>query len=527
MGACDTIRNNVDSCEAEINGLFARLEIIGEYEDLFQPLKDKYSLIQRKYYAERTMLFYNRNMVETIPAMLHSSNYLVALEQNILLPLKNVYAFASCKHRATVMIENNSVDIDEIRGIIDSYMSLSDNLEYKKIELKDYLEVFLYEMIKKDAILNNRFAIIDLLKEYREKGLDFIKDIHILYLNEVNSVSRNNKSNGYVGMVKEALDSDFEDKDIIGLLNEQGYDIRTNIDKCKALSYTDRIRLSFEGDTIISAGLMIDFGINPFPLNKYDNLKLRKYDLTRVTYFGDNLENVDLSGTNAALVPRLLKNRSLRGADLSGVDLRGVNFKNVDITDANLANTGADISGSVGLCLGVSPYENSKIVVSESKITPFQFEELTKETAFPHLCLVERSRFDNMYLCENRILRQYDISCIDYHFEELLRNYKKVINHSYRKKDNIGLDFSYTNIDFDPQEFTEPIVLNLEGVDLRYKNFKGVEKYFANCNLKGTGANISHRYNYTVTPYKEEPTEEKIAGSSYSYKRRKKTFKYF
>ena len=234
------------------------------------------------------------------------------------------------------------------------------------------------------------------------------------------------------------------------------------------------------------------------------------------TLFGPNkikcqgdFRGVDMSYTNAIIIPRGTEIQSLRGANLEGVDMRGVCLWGVDITDANLEKTGADITGTYGLCLGVSPYEEARIEVSKRKITPYEFENLTNQDAFPFLYSKDDGDYENRSPYENRILRRYDLSCVDYSFEYLKSEvdedyyvqWPHGISQGFEEYYMHGFDFSYTNIDIDPQEFTEEIIMNLEGVDLRDKNFKGKEKYFARCNLKGTGASISPKINSTVSEY--------------------------
>ncbi len=223
------------------------------------------------------------------------------------------------------------------------------------------------------------------------------------------------------------------------------------------------------------------------------------------------LEKTDYSYTNAVIIPKYYKIKSLRNANLEGVDMRGVDLTDIDITGANLLGTGADITGSIGECLGVSAYEPKRVLVSKKMITPMQFEKITGLKAIAPY----NQKYVNEYFpWENRVLRQYDLSCI---------NYNEYINQIYEENEDKqfkglveyvdsmycrGLDFSYTNIDIDPQQFTEQLVLNLEGVDLRDKDFRGKEKLFAYCNLKGTGANISPRINPTVSEY-IVPTKER------------------
>lgn len=502
MSASDILNNNIDQCETEIEDKLLKLDIMGYYPDLYTPLKEKFNKLRKDYYLSRLDEISSGIKLEVVTSMTRGSQYNVDMEQNVLLSLRKIYDLASCKQLACGIKGNDTIEINDVQDVLEKFKSLSADYQNEKDELKDYLCSILYEAIKKDAVTNNRFSIIDILNEYKNKGIDFISGISKLYLNEVKEVFRENQTNESMAMVKKAIDEVFEAQDIINLLNAKGIKIEkvnenntqsfNESNGYKVIPYTDRIALS---DCYWSLNaIRFKKHINPLPKDEKDNLKLRSYDLTLVDYKKANLEGVNLSGTNAIVLPRLSKNMSLRCANLEGLDLRGVSFKDVDITDANLEKTGANITGSRGECLSVSSYEDERIVVSRDKITPYQFEQITGHTAFPHYDLYE---YNQLGIINNRILRKYDLSCIDFHYESILKAFIK----AYQSD---GLDFSYTNINIDPQEFTKPsipLILNLEGVDLRNKDFTGVEEFFAKCNLKGTGANISPKINPTVSPY--------------------------
>ncbi len=524
MAASDILKKDIDECESTIEDILLKVEITSFYQKQVSEFKKSYEKIKSVYYdkklADYTSIRVNKL---SLTSLSFDAQYCISLENDFLPFIKDLYNLAICRQTAEEMVKKDVVVTSDIYKILDTYLEIFNNepFEKEKDELYTYLISFFYNMIKKDAIDNGRFNIIDILNSYQKKGISIIKGVTRLYLKEVNDIYKNKKTKETISLVKQAISDDFNKEDIIALLNYIGIKI-DNVNsasteykqekKYESIPYTNRIRL-WRDTSMVEAN---KFGLKKdvlYPKDAKHNAELRKYDLTYLDYLTSNsLKNVDLSYTNAIILPTRRYDSSLEGTNLEGVDMRGVDLTDVNIEGANLEKTGADITGSHGTCLGISPYEEEKILVSKDKITVTEFEKITMQNACPIIYKYYENGnpldFTNMVPCTNRILRQYDISCIEYHFEDFIRecNYASKWTGDNTKR---GLDFSYTNIDFNPQEFTEEIVMNLEGVDLRNKDFTGVEKYFAHCNLKGTGANISPVINPTVSPYVEGKTVRK------------------
>lgn len=532
MSADERLNNNIDDDEKAIEELLLKLQVMGFYEDKYTKLKEKYLALQSKYYGERLKAATEGEINLQTGAVNKKARYAVDMETDVLKPLEELIVFANCRHYIKVLTENESISIDDVVDLLEEYTKIPKKSDKKNDlfneigELFDEIGELLYKLIKKDAELNNRYEIIDILFEYLDDGYNYLRKVTRLFLEEVNEIFQNNKSIDVINLVKHATNSEFDKEDIINLLIATGKKPKEEkveekkdtkkFDESKSytiIPYTRRI--------IVAKNVIFDdkfsrlTQVNPFPKTKEENMKLREYDLTRVRYIpknkrgktiAPNYENCDMSYTNVIIDPHFDKS-IIRGANLEGVDMRGVDLTDVDITGTNLINTGANIVGSIGECLGVSAYQDERMMVSRNTITPMQFEELTKENAFPNL-FSSGSDFYNECPSQNRILRQYDLSCVDYSFEYIWKVCLKRTGHfQYSNGDGIngryfsGLDFSYTNININPQQFTSALHLNLEGVDLRDKDFTGVEEYFVNCNLKGTGANISPKINPTVSEY--------------------------
>lgn len=542
MAVNEKFKMEIDSYESEIETMLAQLELIKFAIEKVKNLKEIYEELRNKYYGNRLVIVTENGLNESNQMPTLTAKYCETLENVILPSVREIHKLASSKQLAVNMLKNQ-VSIDDVIRILENYNSMQDDKYIEeKLELRDYLITFFYDIIKKDCLVNNRYQIIDILYEYKKKGCDFIKGVGLLFMKEVKELYDNAKDKGkYIKLVKVATTNEFNKEDIITLLTSTGklkeekannvntIDFNEAITKFETINYTNRNNL-YSGylpylnsykDTVVDLGSFYkNTGVNPLPRTEEENLKLREYDLSLVdygrttskirkkrTYYCPNLEGVNLSYTNVVLNFEYLGVESIRGANLEGVDLRGVDLTGIDIEGANLLKTGADIRHCKGTCLGVSAYEEDKKHVSDKKITPMKFQELTTVSPFSgYSCKSNSKPFGNVCPWHNRILRQFDLSCVDYSYEYIIEMYNKLRDHhisigKYSWYDYEGLDFSYTNIDINPQEFKDEVVLNLEGVDLRDKDFTGVEKYFRKCNLKGTGANIDPKYNHTVSEY--------------------------
>jgi uncharacterized protein YjbI with pentapeptide repeats len=536
MAAKDQLKIETDAYESEIENTLKKLEIIEFAQDTVKELKRKYEELRDNYYGQRLSFTIDKNAEAEQMATI-MAKYSVDLENDILPSIRELHKLASCKQIAIDML-NSRVDTEDVIVILDNYSKLStDRFSKEKKELREYLISFFYDVIKKECIDNNRYEIIDILYDYKAKGVDFISGVSLLFLKEVDELFKNAEDKSkYIKLVKLATTDEFNKEDIVALLIATGkktievvdkkntVDFSEAINKFKKIPYTNRKNIL--GQALVDLGyFMREKNVNPLPKTKEENEALREYDLTTLDYgrssnnwrkkvknICPDLNGVDLSYTNAVIVPKYLGS-SLRGANLEGVDLRGVDLTGVDITDANLLKTGADIRQAKGKCLGVSAYEDHRTFVSDKTITPMRFKEITDFSVFSALA-PPAEKFDNYVPWHNRVLRQYDLSCVDLSFDYIREAYKEmcggiVQNGKYTDKWKCnGLDFSYTNVNIDPQEFNDTLKLNLEGVDLRDKDFTGKSYYFKDCNLKGTGANIDPKYNHTVSEY-IVPTKER------------------
>ena len=533
----EQLQKNVDDLEAEIELKLENLKVMNSFVDTVSKIQEQYANIRDNYYQKRLSTFTEEGTLKSEMMVSTTARYVVDLENDIIPQVRDIYSLAVCKQLGLAM-ESGEVKIDEIREILDRYSALSPTkYQDARKELREYLLGFFYKIIKKDAEENDRYAIIDILYEYKNYNVDFITGVNLLFLKEVNELFQKEKDKTrVVKLVKIATTDAFNKDDIVALLETLGKKEVKKEDKKNTIEFVESIqtrkKISYTTKKNVFGDVLFDLGkflrttkVNPLPKTEEENKKLREYDLTlldygttsgnllkKEKYFYPSLNGVNLSHTNAVIDPRYLKIGSLHGANLEGVDLRGVNLTDVDIEGANLLGTGADIRRCKGTCLGVSAYEDHRILVSDKKITPMRFKELTGYSPFAPLC--KRSDdddvFDNVGPWHNRVLRQFDLSCVDCSYEYIRDAY-------YKQKEGYlaigkysgwtceGLDLSYTNIDFDPQVFKgaddDKIVLNLEGVDLRDKDFTGVETIFGKCNLKGTGANLDPKYNHTVSEY--------------------------
>lgn len=531
MAATDNLKNDINALENEIDEMLTKLEIIGFYKNNVDPIKKKYEDLKGDFYGKQLeILSASYGLSPDVNFKFNNSElatYYTNINIDILQSLKKLFILASCKQLIINIKSEKTIDPNDIRALLDKFITIPNGFENEEHELKEEIGTLLYDLIKKEAI-SSRFDIIDILYEYENKGCSVINSVKLLYLKEVNEIFKKEKGHDAINLVKNALNDSFDKDDIIALITAKGYRIEerdVNTQKFsdeveyKTIPYTDRKLVgdpSNDGTYYYYYYFRKKSRVNLLPRNARDNLRLRGYDLTSLNYLvyknsklsKVTFENVDLSYTNAIVLPKVSCKESIRGANLEGVDMRGVDLRGVDITGANLFKTGADITGSKGKCLGVSAYEDDRVVVSKKMISPEEFYRLTG--MLPYNEIFPRSDenvFDNAYLFGNRKLRQYDISCVRYtfaylkHVFEASHNTHLELEPDDKRVDFAGLDFSYTNIDFNPQEFKEALVLNLEGVDLRDKDFSGVEQFFSKCNLKGTGANIPKSINPTVSPY--------------------------
>lgn len=536
MEAKEQLKNNVSEIESEIEYILESLKTMNSFVDTVNKLTKQYEELRDPYYEQRlNASIENEGPLKLDTMVSETAKYAVALENDILPQVRDFYSLGICKQIALAM-ESGNIDPKEINEILSRYSSLSsDRYQKEKVELREYLIKFFYEIIKRDALENDRYIIIDILYSYKSKGIDFVRGVGLLYLKQVNELFHNAEDKTkVVKLVKLATTNEFNKDDIVALLiflgkKEEKKEDKSNtvefaevIQKHERILYTERKRPF--GDRLVDLGeFMRVTGVNPLPKTKEENAKLREYDLTVLDYgrtsgngwikksksYTPDLTGVDLSGTNAVIVPSYLRIKSLRNANLEGVDLRGVNLSGVDIGGANLMGTGADIRNCIGNCLGVSAYEDHRTFVSDVKITPMKFEELTGFSPYSALCGTSNlSNFENYCPWHNRVLRQYDISCVDCSYEYISEYYSKISGKSTKKGKYYdwsynGLDFSYTNINFLPKEFKGHgfLKINLEGVDLRNKEFEGAFYNFERCNLKGTGATLDPKYNHTVSEY--------------------------
>lgn len=528
MEVKEQLKNNVSEIESEIEYILESLKTMNSFVDTVNKLTKQYEELRDPYYEQRlNASIENEGPLKLDTMVSETAKYAVALENDILPQVRDFYSLGICKQIALAM-ESGNIDPKEINEILSRYSSLSsDRYQKEKVELREYLIKFFYEIIKRDALENDRYIIIDILYSYKSKGIDFVRGVGLLYLKQVNELFHNAEDKTkVVKLVKLATTNEFNKDDIVALLiflgkkEEKKEDKNNTVEfadtilKHERILYTDRKRPF--GSSLVDLGrFMRVTGVNPLPKTDEENRLLREYDLSLLDYgrtsgkvlkksksFKVDLTGVNLSGTNAVIVPSYLGITSLRDANLEGVDLRGVNLSGIDIEGANLMGTGADIRNCIGNCLGVSAYEDHRVFVSDKKITPMKFEELTGFSPFSGLVK------DNLCPWCNRILRQYDLSCVDYSYEYIQEYYHRISDKytrmgRYPFLEYCGLDFSYTNIDFNPQEFRGhgPYKIDFEGVDLRNKEFEGAFYNFERCNLKGTGATLDPKYNHTVSEY--------------------------
>ncbi len=550
MSIKERLSKNIDEVEKRIDELILKLQVQGFYKERFAEIKEKYETLQSTYYGKKLKVASNNQDKQDAQSdkqdeqsdkpekkedlvLSVTPRYIVDIENDVLYPLEELLIVSNCKYYVKALREGEQISINDVVSLLEQYTKIPNKYKDDANELFNEICDLLYSLIKKDAELNNRFEIIDILYEYKDKDYDYVTPINILFLKEVNELFEKKKGKNVIDLVKHATDSEFDKEDIINLLVATGKKIKESTKESAVNTKSFNESTSYSASRIYHTTRKVitdriiaynEFqsrtGVNPLPKTKEENLKLREYDLSQVNYelkrkitgsttlVNPKLIGVDLSYTNAVIIPRRM-GKSIRDMNLEGVDMRGVSLVGVDITGANLLKTGADLTGSIGECLGVSPYEDNRIVVSRKIINPEQFKELTKVYPFAPLFSNYDDEFAaiNWYPYHNRILRQYDLSCVDTSFEYIKRA-SKICHGSYFQpadgyggNDSRGIDLSYTNININPQEFTEYMKINFEGVDLRDKDFTGVEDNFAGCNLKGTGANLSPKINPTVSEY--------------------------
>ena len=535
MATIDKIYKNIDDDETMINEMLRQLKAMEFYSDIINPIQTKYVQLYSDYYDKVAEARKNEFGLQTTDMLTTASRYADAIEAKVMEPLKKIYPLAKCRFFVDTLTKSKEVDINDTVEMLDLYIDSRppENLIDDKVKLYDEIGILLYDLIKREAETKDSYELMGIVYDYREKGTDFVCSVNKHFQEDVYEKLREYKaehngiiSDEYRQLVKHSMNSEFDENDIMNYLIATGkkkplengpikdtikFDNKTVY---TTIPYTNRKRI---GSRIMDVKTFKKaYRVNPLPKTPEENMKLREYDLTMLSYamedsiFGSHyyypiFNGVDLSYTNAIIIPKYL-GVDIAGANLEGVDLRGVDLDGVDITGANLKGTGANIDGATGNAIEVSPYIPRRTVVSRKKITPMEFEKLTKHSAFAAFGMRYDRDFNfsiNYTPWDNRILRQYDLSSVEYCYEYFLNARKDL--HCKRDGrycfDGHGLDLSYTNISFDPQGFKSEIIMDLEGVDLRNCNFEGVEEYFAHCNLKGTGAHISPKINPTVSEY--------------------------
>ena len=492
----ENLRNIIDIqfTSLEESGYFK--EKTQEYKSFYEYINEKYEKIFKK--DNKSLDFAETNLL---------AKYTSELENDILPNLKHLKSLSDLLINMKKIEDNDTIQFDKITKTINTFIYLYDKYNPDECEkVYESLIEFLYRMIERETFELSTDRIIKQLNELSDSKHNFVLKIKSIYSKDMNilssgpnDISDNNKLNK---------------QEFISLIKARGLKYKEK--KQPKLGPKKLIDVS-DGKDITCNDFREKTKLNPLPKNDAENQLLRNYDLTCIDFYNSDglklkiffnpFKNVNLSYTNAIVVPKQEPGRrplSLEGANLEGVDMRGIDLVGVKINGANLKNTGADITGAIGKCLEVSPFVGpNKLFITNEKISPEEFQKITGLNPFP----CNRHDIHAEYRC-NRLLRTYNINCIDYskiHFS--LDNFYRNSATSNLPIENYTLDLSYTDANINPQHYrnyNSPILINLEGVDMRKKDFRGVERIFSMANLKGTGAKIDSSINPTASEYKPQ-----------------------
>ena len=495
------MQEEIDKLTNKIDLLFNNLDASGFFHDKVKDYKSFYEYSKEKY---KKLLDSDSNDSAFATSNI-MTRYFSELRNEILPSLKHLNSLSDLLLSIKKVEKSEIIKVDKVSKIIYTFMYLNDKYNHDECEIVyRRLIDFLYRMMERETMELDNDDIICILDEIDDSKYNFIYKIKLLYLDEMEKLN---------GTSSQPQDNDkLTKEDFIDLLKAKGLEYHKRETK-KVAKLND---VSYGKEMSCSAFLQRT-NLTPLPKNEKDNVALRNYDLINLDFsifdsFMDKLKfkpfkNVNLSYTNAIVIPKYFHCRkpfSLEGADLEGIDMRGIDLTGVNITNANLLYTGADITGAIGKCKAVSSFVGSrKIHVANAKISPDDFKAITKQTALPCNFRELHDEFKH-----NMILRLYDINCVDYSkIDFTLDNFQKNYSGNSQMIKNFTLDLSYTNANINPQDYkyyNSPLLINLEGVDLRGKDFTGVEKIFELANLKKTGADLELKWNSTVTDYIED-----------------------
>ncbi len=495
------MKEAVENLKNIIEVQFANLDESGYFKEKTEDYKSFYAYLNDKYknVLKKTgkLDFADTNLM---------SRYTFELEKDLLPSLKHLKSLSDLLSNMKKISENEVIQFDKITKTLNSFMYLYDKHNPDECEkVYEKLIEFLYKMVERETYELSTDNIISQLNDLTDPKFNFAMKIKSLCLKDLNIMS---------SKPIQASNNDRLDKhDFIDLVKARGLEYKEH--KQPEIGFKKLIDISY-GREIDCFTFRDKTKLNPLPKNDFGNQALRDYDLTNLNFYKRDtfkakltfrpFKNVNLSYTNAIVIPKESSRKhpySLEGANLEGIDMRGLDLSKVKISKANLKNTGANITGAIGSCINVSPYiEPNKIFITNSRISPEEFKKITGQNPFP--C----NRHDiHEEFKQNMILRHYDINCIDYSkIDFKLDNFYKGTAIDNKPIENYTLDLSYTNANINPQHYlnyNSPILINLEGVDMRNKNFTGVERIFSMANLKGTGAKIDPSINPTVSEYIE------------------------
>ena len=491
-----TIENLMNIIEVK----FTSLEEAGYFPQKTQDYKSFYEYLNNKYKRVLSKVGGRLSFAESNAL----SKYTFELEKDILPHVKNLKSLSDLLFNMKKIESNDTIEVDKVFKVLNSFINLNDKLNPDETE-KVYTRLieFLYNMIAEETFKLSTDRIINKLNDISDEKHNFVFKINQLYLKNMNIMSSD--------PARVTYNNRLDKKDFIKLVKARGL---TYHEKKQEPTGFKKFAETYSKPNVSCLEFREKMRLNPLPKNDVENLALRIHDITHVDFskrdsFKEKIifrpfKNVNLSYTSAIVIPKTIHNKhpfSLEGANLEGVDMRGIDLTKVKINKANLAKTGADITGAIGKCIYVSAFvEPNKIFVTNSKISPEEFEKITKQNALP----INRHDIHAEFR-KNRILRLYDIKCIDYSkINYNLDDYYRGNAINKQPIENFTLDLSYTNADINPQNYrnyNSPILINLEGVDMRNKDFTGVERIFSMANLKGTGAKIDHGINPTASEY--------------------------
>ncbi len=288
MSIKERLSKNIDEVEKRIDELILKLQVQGFYKERFAEIKEKYETLQSTYYGKKLKVASNNQDKQDAQAdkqekqenlvLSVTPRYIVDIETDVLYPLEELLIVSNCKYYVKALREGEQISIDDVVSLLEQYTKIPKRYKDDANELFNEICDLLYSLIKKDAELNNRFEIIDILYEYKDKDYDYVTPINILFLKEVNELFEKKKGKDVIELVKHATDSEFDKEDIINLLVATGKMIKEPkkelVDNTKAFNestsyntsrifYTTRKVVS---DKIIAYNEFQSItGVNPLP----------------------------------------------------------------------------------------------------------------------------------------------------------------------------------------------------------------------------------------------------------------------